>query len=91
MLSVDVWFVAEVASDLSWKESSWYENMSSTAVTTKPKTEMTDQELAALEEAEFQTGPLSLLTQVLNWLLNEQVQKTNTMNEWCTILPLLSQ
>ena len=39
--------------------------MSSAAVAIKPKSEMTDQELAALEEAEFQTGPLSLLTQVL--------------------------
>ena len=38
--------------------------MSSAAIATKPKSEMTDQELAALEEAEFQTGPLSLLTQV---------------------------
>ncbi|KAJ3305270.1 mRNA splicing protein [Kappamyces sp. JEL0829] len=35
--------------------------MSTTQV--KPKSEMTDEELRALEEAEFQTGPLSLLTQ----------------------------
>lgn len=31
----------------------------------KPKSEMTEQELAVLEEAEFQTGPLSLLTQAV--------------------------
>lgn len=30
--------------------------------THKPKGEMTDMELQALEDAEFQTGPLSLLT-----------------------------
>lgn len=29
----------------------------------KQKSELTEQELLALEEAEFQTGPLSLLTQ----------------------------
>ncbi|TPX65218.1 hypothetical protein SpCBS45565_g05346 [Spizellomyces sp. 'palustris'] len=29
----------------------------------KPKSEMTEAELAAQEEAEFQTGPLSVLTQ----------------------------
>jgi small nuclear ribonucleoprotein D2 len=32
------------------------------SATTKPKSEMNEQELLALEEAEFQTGPLSLLT-----------------------------
>ncbi|KAJ3260781.1 Small nuclear ribonucleoprotein Sm D2 [Boothiomyces macroporosus] len=37
--------------------------MSSVAIA-KPKSEMTEAELLALEEAEFQTGPLSLLTQV---------------------------
>jgi small nuclear ribonucleoprotein D2 len=31
----------------------------------KPKSEMTEEELQALEEAEFQTGPLSLLTQAV--------------------------
>lgn len=31
----------------------------------KPKSEMTEEELLALEEAEFQTGPLSLLTQAV--------------------------
>lgn len=31
----------------------------------KPKAEMTEEELQALEEAEFQTGPLSLLTQAV--------------------------
>ena len=30
----------------------------------KPKSEMTSTELQALEEAEFETGPLSLLTNV---------------------------
>ena len=30
----------------------------------KSKAEMTEQELLALEEAEFQTGPLSVLTHV---------------------------
>ena len=35
------------------------------ATVPKPKSEMTEQELLALEEAEFQNGPMSLLTQVL--------------------------
>lgn len=34
------------------------------ATTTISKADMTEAELQALEEAEFQTGPLSLLTQV---------------------------
>lgn len=38
--------------------------MSAAVATSKSKSEMTQQELLALEEAEFQTGPLSLLTQV---------------------------
>ena len=33
------------------------------SLASKPKSELTEQELLALEEAEFQTGPLSLLTQ----------------------------
>ncbi|KAJ3269633.1 Small nuclear ribonucleoprotein Sm D2 [Terramyces sp. JEL0728] len=35
----------------------------SSIVDAKPKSEMTEAELLALEEAEFQSGPLSLLTQ----------------------------
>jgi small nuclear ribonucleoprotein D2 len=37
--------------------------MSTTAVP-KSKADMNEVELAALEDAEFQTGPLSVLTQV---------------------------
>ncbi|KAJ3282175.1 mRNA splicing protein [Borealophlyctis nickersoniae] len=33
----------------------------------KPKSEMTEQELLEREEQEFQTGPLSVLTQVLSF------------------------
>lgn len=33
------------------------------AATTKPKSDMTQEELAKLEEEEFNTGPLSVLTQ----------------------------
>ena len=39
--------------------------MEATATTTVSKANMTEPELQALEEAEFQTGPLSLLTQVI--------------------------
>lgn len=37
-----------------------------TANIPKPKSEMNESELLALEEAEFQTGPLSVLTQVFS-------------------------
>ena len=36
--------------------------MSTPAAIMKPKSEMTEAEVLALEEAEFQTGPLSLLS-----------------------------
>ena len=36
--------------------------MSAAAIAMKPKSEMSEAEILALEEAEFHTGPLSLLT-----------------------------
>lgn len=42
---------------------------------TKPKSEMTPEELAKLEEEEFNTGPLSVLTQSVK--NNTQVIGTN--------------
>lgn len=36
---------------------------STSSISSKPKSEMTQEEIAALEELEFNTGPLSVLTQ----------------------------
>ena len=58
-------FIFPFFSKASWQfySHAWRANLATIIMAAKPRTEMTPEELAKQEEQEFNTGPLSVLTQ----------------------------